>query len=119
METKSGRAGSEDRWSKFARYTIAIVWGLSGLAAALGAPGTIKAGVLLIPVALAFNFRPAVLRWPMFSFVVLAPVVFLGLAHEYFHTITNYPYIIWACVGIIAHSLLLFGRMTPPRVAVG
>jgi hypothetical protein len=82
-------------------------------------PGTLKAGVVLIPVAVAFYFWPSVVRWPMLAFIVLSPIGFIALAHGYFHAKTSYPLIIWACIGLVAHGLLLFGRMTTLRGVVG
>ena len=82
-------------------------------------PGTLKAGVVLIPVAIAFYYWPSLLRWPILAFVVLGPIGFLALAHLYFHARTSYPLLIWACAGTVAHVLLLFGRMTIARLATG
>src|SRR5262249_28361412 len=103
--------GGEGRWSWIAKCTVAIVWGLSGVAAALALPGTLKAGAALIPVALAFYRWPTVMRWPMVALLVLVPLRFLVLAHEFFHAQTSYPFLVWACVGLVAHGLLLFGSM--------
>ena len=112
-------SGAENRWSLPAKRVVAGAWGLAGLAAALAMPGTLKAGVVLIPLAIAFYYWPSVLRWPMLGFVALSPIGFVALAHSYFHARTSYPLIVWACAGIVAHWLLLFGRITIVRLVVG
>jgi hypothetical protein len=113
------RPGETNRWSVIAKGAVAIAWGLSGLAAALAMPGTLKGGVALIPIALAYYLWPSVVRWPMFAFVVLSPIAFLAWMHVYYHARTGYPLILWACAGVVAHGLLLFGKMTLARLLAG
>lgn len=114
-----GATGAVGRWSFVVKLVLAITWAGSGLGAALALPGTNKVGMVLIPFAIAFYFRPRVLRWPMLAFVVLSPIGFLVFANSYFHARTSYPVIIWACAGVVAHALLLFGRATLVRIALG
>lgn len=76
--------------------TVAPTWGVAGLAAALTMPGTLKAGAVLIPVAIAFYYWPSLLRWPILAFVAFGPIGFLARAHVCFHARTSYPLLIWA-----------------------
>ena len=89
-----GGASAEDRWSRAAKRAVAITWGLAGLAAALALPGALNAGMVLLPVAIAFYYWPSLVRWPILAFVVLGPLGFLALAHLYYHARTSYPLII-------------------------
>lgn len=127
MSDESGPTGAGNpsesnvrgRLSTIARYGIALWWGLAGLVAVLRADGPTSAGVAAILIAVAFIRWPSVLRWLMLGLAVLAPAVFVAAAHWYFRALTNYPLIIWALLGIVVHLLLLFGKMTTTRFALG
>lgn len=119
IEGDGNASNGRERLPLFANYCVAAVWGFTGLIAALGIAGTSRLGIALIPVAIASLRWPTVVRWLMLAVVALLPAWFVGLAHWYFHAVTNVSLILGAGIGLVAHVLLLFGTTTPVRLALG
>lgn len=111
---------ADAKLAAIAKYGVAAVWVLGGLSVALGLNGESRlSGLLVVPFGIAYLRWPAALRWPMIIGAALAPAAFAGLAYWYFHTPPMYELVLWCLLAIVAQWLLMFGKMTRVRMALG
>lgn len=115
----SVQGAGPDRLQTAVKYAVAALWALGGLYITFGAYRSPMFGIPLLAMALAFVRWPAVLRWPMTAYTLVAPALYVGFFLWYGHALTNHARLLFYGLYFASHVLLLFGRFTTPRAVLG